>query len=183
MKTIATTLIVIDMQYDFLSGGSMAVPGADLQLAKKIEELAPLFDQVLLTADDHPHDHVSFSVFGSHCVHGSDGAKLAVNIDAPVLYKGREKESEEFSPFEEGRRLNMVEGKDVYLCGLAGDYCVKAAIEDLLRYAPDKRVFAILDLIKAVDGSSYAEVDPFGGKVRFVTSDQVIRRLTGAQER
>jgi nicotinamidase/pyrazinamidase len=182
MKTIANTLIVVDMQYDFLSGGALSVPGADMELAKRIDRLAKLFDHVLVTADDHPVDHVSFSTFPPHCIHDTHGAALAVSCASSILYKGKNRDSEEFSAFAQGRRLNMIEGKDVYVCGVAGEYCVKATIEDVVRFAPEKRVFAIVDLIKSVDGSSYIEHDPFEGKVRFVTSDQVARRLAVSQE-
>jgi len=174
-------LIIVDMQFDFLAGGALAVPGADLEMARKIDRIANLFDQVILTADDHPVDHISFNTFAVHCVHDTPGAKLAVNCKGSVLYKARQYDSEEYSAFFDGRRINMIEGSDVYVAGVAGDFCVKATIEDLLRYAQDKRVFAIIDLIKSVNGSTYVDHDPFEGKVRFVTSDQVSKRIEVGQ--
>jgi len=182
MKAIGTTLIVVDMQYDFLEGGALAVAGATIEMAQKIERLSTLFDQVILTADDHPEDHISFETFAAHCVQNTEGAKLAITSRATVLYKGRNRETEEFSAFAQGRRINFIEGNDVYVCGVAGDYCVRQTIEDILQYAPEKRVFAIIDMIRSIDGLSYIDRDPFSGKVRFVTSEQVQKRIAFRQE-
>ena len=182
MKTIGTTLIIVDMQFDFLEGGALAVEGATLEMAQKIDRLSTLFDQIILTAEDHPADHISFETSVPHCIQNTKGAKLAITCRGTVLYKGRSREWEEFSAFAQGRRINLIEGNDVYVCGIAGDYCVKDTIDDILNYAPEKRVYAIIDMIRSTDGSSYIDHDPFSGKVRFVTSEQVQKRIAFRQE-
>ena len=170
------TLIIVDVQYDFLEGGSLAVAGADAGFVQSIEAIRPFFDQVVLTADNHPDDHISFSRFPPHCVKATKGAGLAVAKADLLLLKGEAREVEEFSAFIDGKNISAISGDEVYVVGLAGDYCVKQTICDILSYAPDKRVYAIVDLILSVDGTSYRDTDYFGGKVGFVESRDLIAR-------
>jgi nicotinamidase/pyrazinamidase len=170
------TLIIVDVQNDFLAGGALAVDTAGEEFVKKIESIRPLFDQVLLTADDHPVDHISFSDFPPHCVAGTKGAELAVEIgDDKVLYKGRDKNEEEFSPFGDGKRIEYIEGDEIYVVGLAGDFCVKQSLLDLLQYLPSKKYYAITDLIQSVDKTTYNPLDHFNKQVTFVTSGELMR--------
>lgn len=167
------TLVIVDVQYDFLQGGSLAVGGADASYVAAIEAIRPLFDQIVLTADNHPKNHVSFSIFPPHCVAHTHGAQLAVSPGDLLLLKGEQLEKDEFSAFSEGENVDKIEGKEIYVLGLAGDYCVKQTILDLLQYAPKKRIFAITDLIHSVDGTEYVKNDPFNGKVTFITSTEL----------
>ncbi|NLT71287.1 MAG: isochorismatase family protein, partial [Verrucomicrobiaceae bacterium] len=54
------TLLLIDIQNDFLPGGALAVPGAD-ELVPVVNALLPGFDLVVATQDWHPPDHGSFA--------------------------------------------------------------------------------------------------------------------------
>lgn len=168
------TLIIVDLQYDFLKGGSLAVTGADALYAQSVDLIRPLFDQVILTADFHPENHVSFSTFPPHCVANTHGAELAIEQgDDLLLLKGEALDTDEFSAFTNGQRINHVQGDSVYVLGLAGDYCVKQTLLDLLEYAPQKKLYAITDLIHSVDGTTYGPIDYFNGRVAFLTSDQL----------
>ena len=84
--------------------------------------------------------------------------------------KGKELEKDEFSAFTGGRDIGKIVGDEVYVLGLAGDFCVKQTLLDLLEYAPQKKLYAIKDLIHSVDGTEYGPTDPFDGKVDFITS-------------
>lgn len=53
-------LIVVDLQYDFLPGGSLAVAGGD-QIIGPINQMASKFTHVVMTQDWHPQDHISFA--------------------------------------------------------------------------------------------------------------------------
>ena len=168
------TLIIVDLQYDFLEGGALEVKGADTEYADRIERIRPLFDQVILTADHHPTEHISFSTFPPHCIKGTHGAEIAVAKGDAILLKGQDIDKEEFSAFVDGQNIEMITGEEVYVLGLAGDYCVKQTLLDLLQYIPNKKLFAIVDLIYSVDGTSYHQVHYFDGKVEFITSDQLV---------
>jgi nicotinamidase/pyrazinamidase len=168
------TAVIVDVQYDFLAGGSLAVPGADKDYVQAVERVRSRFDQVILTADRHPEGHVSFSVFPPHCVAGTRGAELAIATDdSVVLLKGRSLERDEFSAFSEGKNVDSIVGDEIYVFGLAGDYCVKQTLLDLLEAFPEKRLFAVTDLIYSVDGTRYGPVDYFDGAVTFITSDRL----------
>jgi nicotinamidase/pyrazinamidase len=165
------TAIIVDLQYDFLEGGSLAVAGADDAYVKKIEKIRSHFDQVILTADKHPEGHVSFSIFPPHCIAGTHGAELAISEGSDLLLtKGEDLNYDEFSAFTQGKHIERITGDEVYVFGLAGDYCVKQTLLDLLEFVPSKKIFAIKDLIYSVDGSLYGPTDYFEGRVVFVDS-------------
>jgi nicotinamidase/pyrazinamidase len=52
-------LLIIDVQLDFCLGGSLAVPEADL-IIPGINNIREKFQNVILTQDWHPSNHVSF---------------------------------------------------------------------------------------------------------------------------
>jgi nicotinamidase/pyrazinamidase len=116
-------LLVIDMQNDFLPGGSLAVADGDT-IIPGINALARRFQHVLLTQDWHPQDHISFGAthglqpfttieapYGTqalwpvHCVQGSRGADLHPGLDIPhaelLLRKGCRSQIDSYSAFLE----------------------------------------------------------------------------------
>ena len=122
-------LIVVDVQNDFLPGGSLAVPGGDAVIAP-INALAQAFDQasahVVLTQDWHPVGHISFAsthpgraplddlalpegrrqvLWPDHCVQGTPGAGIAAALAVPhaelVIRKGCRRELDSYSAFLE----------------------------------------------------------------------------------
>lgn len=88
-------LVLVDLQYDFMPGGALAVTHGDETVAVATT-LMPRFDIVIATQDWHPKDHKSFAVnnpgtqvgqlgeldglpqvmWPAHCVQGSRGAEL-----------------------------------------------------------------------------------------------------------
>jgi len=56
------TLVLVDIQNDFCSGGALEVEDGDavVQIANKLME-ADIFDLVVATQDWHPEDHGSFA--------------------------------------------------------------------------------------------------------------------------
>ena len=117
-------LIIIDVQNDFLPGGSLAVPGGD-EIIPLISDLAEGYDIIVITQDFHPAGHKSFAsthgaepftmtqmpygeqvLWPDHCVQGTDGAKLALpkNLIAEadfIVQKGRNPEIDSYSAFME----------------------------------------------------------------------------------
>jgi len=53
-------LLVIDVQNDFMPGGSLPIPDGDA-VVPLINALAKKFDHVILTQDWHPTQHISFA--------------------------------------------------------------------------------------------------------------------------
>jgi nicotinamidase/pyrazinamidase len=128
-------LIVVDMQYDFLPGGSLAVAGGD-EIVPLINTLAKRFTNVVLTQDWHPADHISFAsqhsdrqafemielaygpqvLWPDHCVWDSHGAQITTDLDIPhgqlIIRKGYHHEIDSYSGFQEADRETLT--------GLAG---------------------------------------------------------------
>jgi nicotinamidase/pyrazinamidase len=117
-------LLVIDMQLDFLSGGSLAVADGDTILPG-INALAARFEHVILTQDWHPHGHISFAsthglapftdtieapygtqaLWPDHCIQGTPGAELHPDLNIPhtelILRKGFRTGIDSYSAFTE----------------------------------------------------------------------------------
>lgn len=97
-------LAVIDMQNDFIPGGSLAVNHGHF-IIPRINELIKEYDLVIATQDWHPKNHVSFAsshknqqpfnkkiihgreetLWPDHCVQGSEGAQFHENINSDLF--------------------------------------------------------------------------------------------------
>lgn len=159
------TLLLVDLQNDFLPGGALAVPDGDtvIPVANKLQ---PAFPLVVATQDWHPANHGSFAsnhrgrkVFDQielnglpqtlwpvHCVQNTQGAELAGTLNrdriAKVFPKGTDAGLDSYSGFfDNGRRQSTGLGEwlkaravtEVFVCGLATDYCVKFTALDAAR--------------------------------------------------
>ena len=117
-------LLVIDMQLDFLPGGTLAVKDGDAILPG-IHAVAARFDHVILTQDWHPRGHISFAsthgrqpftdtvraaygtqtLWPDHCIQGTPGAQLHPDLDIPhaelILRKGFRRNIDSYSAFTE----------------------------------------------------------------------------------
>ena len=116
------TLIIVDVQNDFIAGGALAVPGGG-ELVPVIDRLQAGFDLIVATQDWHPADHRSFAVnhagkavgeiidldgleqvlWPVHCVQGTPGADFAPDLDrsrwAAVFQKGTDPAIDSYSGF------------------------------------------------------------------------------------
>lgn len=159
----AAALVVVDVQSDFCPGGSLAVkdgylviPPLNTMIARFRDARAP----VVFTRDWHPRNHCSFKAKGGpwpeHCVRGTSGAMfpplLHVPADALVISKATRPKEEAYSGFQ-GTRLADILHKlkiiDLYVGGLATDYCVKNTVLDGI--VEGFHVSVLGDCIKGVD--------------------------------
>ncbi|MBL1263204.1 nicotinamidase [Candidatus Methylomicrobium oryzae] len=161
--TAGDALLVVDVQNDFLPGGSLAVSEGDRILPvinRYIEKFHTLGYPVYLTRDWHPPDHASFRNQGgpwpAHCVADMPGAEFSAALALPeavqVISKGVRRESEGYSGFEDTdlqARLERAGIRRLFVAGLATDYCVLNTVLDALKrgYA----VFLLQDAVRAVD--------------------------------
>lgn len=156
-------LVVVDVQNDFLPGGSLAVPrGSEIieVLNRYIDCFTRSARPIFATRDWHPANHCSFEGYGGswpvHCVKDSTGAGFAQSLRLPasahIISKGELPDREAYSGFE-GTNLNeQLRNSRVqvlYVGGLATDYCVLNTVKDAL----DKgfEVNLLKDAIRAVD--------------------------------
>ncbi len=156
-------LIVVDVQRDFLPGGSLGVPGGD-RIIPVLNDYITLFTRrnlpVIATRDWHPPDHCSFQAQGGpwpvHCVQETQGAAFPDALKLPgeviVISKGTRPERDAYSGFEDTalhERLQQMQAQRLFIGGLATDYCVQATVLDAcaLGYA----VFLLADAVAAVN--------------------------------
>lgn len=129
------TLLIIDVQNDFMPNGSLPVPNGN-QIIPVINKIQDKFDLVVGTQDWHPKDHISFasnhdekSVFDeieihgqpqilwpNHCVQGTAGAAFHPNLNTDkfeaIFRKGTDKTIDSYSAFYDNGHLKST--------GLAG---------------------------------------------------------------
>jgi nicotinamidase/pyrazinamidase len=158
MSSEPTALIAVDVQRDFLPGGSLAVRDGDAVIASLVG-LAASADVVVATRDFHPAAHCSFVARGGpwppHCVIGSAGALLTPAIDAiaqVIVSKGMDPNVEAYSGFDGTGLAGILHGLDivnVVIGGLATDYCVRATA--LAAQREGFMTTVIADAIRAVD--------------------------------
>ena len=156
-------LILVDVQLDFLPGGSLAVPHGD-EVVPALNRYVAVFRgltlPVVATRDWHPPDHCSFQAQGGpwppQCVVGSEGARFAPLLDLPcegrIVSKATTRDRDAYSGFEGtdlDEWLKRAGVSRVFVGGLATDYCVLNTVRDALRlgYA----TFLLADAVLAVD--------------------------------
>lgn len=191
-------LIVVDVQKDFCPGGSLAVPNGDEVVAplNKILDLARRQGWVIVASRDfHPEKTTHFAQYGGtwppHCVWGTDGAEFHpdLNLDYAIVVTkgmGAEEDTDSYSAF--GARLpsgvklaellKSLEVDEVYVGGLATDYCVKATAIDAAKYGFTTWLFE--DACRAVninpdDGTKALDEMSLAG-VKITSTDNFVKQ-------
>lgn len=182
MKMQNYALVVVDMLYDFIDG-SLACKNADNAISKTLEfidrfthgqggedyEILDTFP-ILFIRDHHPADHSSFveqgGIWPSHCVAGTRGGEIHQSLmpyvcEELTFDKGCRKEVEQYSGFEGVNNagqslqeiLELLDATDVYVSGIATEYCVKNTCEDLLKAG--FKVHLLSDCLAYVDENGH----------------------------
>ena len=156
-------LIVVDVQNDFCPGGSLPVAHGDEVVAplnELIEEFLDRGEPVFKTRDWHPAQTKHFVVYGGtwpvHCVQDTAGAEFHPDLlDDPriiVVSKGIDESADGYSGFDGtnlSERLRNEGVQEVWVGGLATDYCVKETVLDAVRQGFE--VKALADAMRAVN--------------------------------
>ncbi len=122
------TLLIIDIQNDFLPGGSLAVTNGD-KIIPIVNELIPHYDNIIATQDYHPPEHGSFAsnhqgknigdtiqlsglpqiLWPTHCVEGTTGAEFADTLHTQridtIFRKGTNPNIDSYSGFYDNGHL------------------------------------------------------------------------------
>jgi len=175
------TLLLVDVQNDFMPFGSLPVPDGDA-VVSVANRLAPEFDFVVATQDWHPAGHGSFAsnhpghvpgdvvalgdldqvLWPDHCVQATPGASFHSALDVAridvVVRKGTDPGIDSYSGFFDNAHLrdtglrDVLVGagaKELWVLGLATDYCVKYTALDGVSLG--FRVAVVADGVRAVD--------------------------------
>jgi nicotinamidase/pyrazinamidase len=156
-------LIVVDVQNDFCPGGSLAVVNGDKVVAplnKLMNEFLDRGEPVFKTRDWHPAKTKHFKAYGGtwpvHCVQGTRGAEFHPDLlDDPritIISKGTDESADGYSGFDGtnlARVLREEEVEEVWVGGLATDYCVKHTVLDARR--ENLAVKALADAMRPVN--------------------------------
>lgn len=181
-------LLIVDVQNDFCPGGALAVPDGDA-VVPVINRLMDAFPLVLASKDWHPAQTVHFEKWPPHCIQGTPGAefhpKLRTDKIQLTLLKGTGNRDDGYSAFE-ATNVNLAEYlrnqgvRELYITGLATDYCVRATTLDALREG--FRTYVVTDAVRAVnvnpgDGErALREMQEAGALL--VTSDDILEAVT-----
>lgn len=159
------TLLIIDVQNDFIPNGSLPVPNGN-QIVPVINKIQNKFDLVIGTQDWHPKGHTSFTsnhkgksnfdeieihgqpqtLWPDHCVQGTQGAEFHPDLNTErfeaIFRKGTDKTIDSYSAFYDNGHLKST--------GLAGYLKEKGTTQLFLcGLAADICVyFSILDAFK-----------------------------------
>lgn len=124
------TLIIIDIQNDFMPGGSLEVPEGD-KIIPVINYIQDGFELVIATQDWHPENHISFAsnhvskkpferiewqeseqvLWPDHCIQNEKGAEFHPSLDMKnieaIFRKGMDPEIDSYSGFyDNGHKKN-----------------------------------------------------------------------------
>jgi nicotinamidase/pyrazinamidase len=174
-------LLIVDVQNDFIPGGSLPVPQGD-EIIPLINSLQHTFNLIVATQDWHPAHHKSFAsshagkkpfdsitlhgleqvLWPDHCIQGSTGAAfhhaLDMNKVEAIFRKGMESEIDSYSGFyDNGHKkstglagyLREHKVQEIFICGLAADYCVFYTAKDALQ--ENFKTYIIEDATRAIN--------------------------------
>lgn len=159
-------LIVVDLQNGFCENGELPVQGGN-SLPKIVNELmeSGQFDLVVATQDWHPEGHSSFVPKGPwpvHCVQNTKSSEFHPELNLQkvdkIVQKGNLMNFDSLSGFWDntGEHRTELEAylkaqgvEEVYVCGLATEYCVKSTAVDSIKAG--FKTFFIEDASKGVN--------------------------------
>jgi len=158
-------LFIVDAELDFMPDGSLPVENGQ-EIVVYINGLLErdVYDYIFFSKDWHKKDHCSFKENGgewpTHCVQGTEGAKIHPEILVPLefasktyqILKGMDSDKEQYSAVINSELYPKAEYDVV---GLATDVCVKATALDLRKLG--NSVVVLLDGCRGVSAKSTRE--------------------------
>jgi nicotinamidase/pyrazinamidase len=177
-------MIVVDMQNDFLPGGSLAAAKDAPAIIPIINKLGEFFPNIVVTQDWHPAGHISFAsshpgtkpfqtiklpygeqmLWPDHCVQGSHGAELSDQLKLPtaqlIIRKGYHKKIDSYSAFEEADHKTAT-GLAGYLKqrGIKKVYCTGVATDFCVAWTAMDAAKAGFTTYVIEDASRGADID------------------------
>lgn len=161
-------LLIVDVQNDFCPGGALAVPDGDKVvpvLNKYVKKFSGKDLPIFASRDWHPKKTGHFKKYGGewppHCVQNTKGArfhpKLKLPKDTIILSKGMDPKKDSYSAFQAVdpngveflKVLKILGVGELFVGGLATDYCVKFSVLGALKFG--FKTSLLIDAIKGVN--------------------------------
>jgi len=161
-------LLIVDVQNDFCPGGALPVPDGDRVIEpvnRAIERFAAAGLPILASRDWHLPSTRHFREYGGtwpvHCVQDTDGAAFHPGLRLPegtvLISKGINPDLDGYSAFEgvseDGATLTAILEnlgiQQLYLAGLATDYCILFTAREALQSG--LAVTVLTDAVAGVD--------------------------------
>ncbi|RKY29564.1 MAG: bifunctional nicotinamidase/pyrazinamidase [Candidatus Omnitrophota bacterium] len=182
-------LLIVDVQNDFCPGGKLAVAEGD-EVVAVLNKYTMFFSNkrlpVFASRDWHPLKTSHFKKYGGnwpqHCVQETKGAQFHPDLFLPentiIISKGMDEDEDSYSAFL-GKDLSgdgfldilqELEIEELFIGGLATDYCVKNTVLDALDNGFE--VNLLIDAIKGVDKDTSTQaigemIDSGAGEMTF----------------
>ncbi len=162
MLAAGDALLLVDVQNDFLPGGSLPVPGGD-EIIPVLNRYIALFRAhelpIFATRDWHPPNHCSFLQNGGpwppHCIAETRGAAFPDSLElfphARIISKAISPEKDAYSGFDDTQLDALLRSLGIHrllIGGLATEYCVLNTVKDALRY--HYSTFVLQDAVRAI---------------------------------
>ena len=161
-------LLIVDVQNDFCPGGALAVPQGN-EVVSVLNKYIQIFSKeklpIFASRDWHPLQTNHFKQFGGqwpqHCVQNTEGAGFHPGLKLPkqkiILSKGMQPDKDSYSVFQAVDKkgtefltlLRSLGVEELFVGGLATDYCVKYSVLDALKSG--FKVYLLIDAIRGVD--------------------------------
>ncbi len=161
-------LLIVDMQNDFCPKGALGIKEGD-KIIPVINKYIKIFSKaslpIFITRDWHPKVTKHFKQFGGvwpkHCVQNTKSAAFHPDLNIPknaiILSKGMDPEKDSYSAFQASdsngtelfNLLKIFGVEEIYIGGLATDYCVRWSSLDALKHG--FKVKVLMDAIKGVN--------------------------------
>lgn len=199
-----TALFIVDPQLDFMPGGSLEVAFGD-KIVPIINLIIDKFDIVIASRDWHPENHQSFTtqhdgtkmldvvqidgndmvIWPPHCVQNTKGAKFhpELKFNGELFTKGDNPNEHPFSGYmgvnSNGKTVEQFlkenDVQQVYVVGLAGDYCVK---DSALDCSKKFETFLIIDATRFINTPDETIKILIENGVSIINSKDLIFKLT-----
>ena len=135
-------LVVVDMQNDFITGslGTKEAQNIVPAVVEKIRQRKTEGYEILVTMDTHGEDYLQTqegrNLPVEHCIKGSEGWKLASEIEKEVV-GCRRYEKTTFGSRELVRDLGQMKPESVEFVGLCTDICVVSNVLGVKAWLPE----------------------------------------------
>lgn len=156
-------LLVVDVQKDFLPGGSLAVREGN-DVIEPLNRVIRFFEAkrlpIFATRNWHTQNHCSFIEHGGiwppHCIAETPGAQFPDTLylpkEATIVSKAMTSEEDAYSGFQDTELHSSLQRLGVsrlYIGGLTTEYCVLTTVTDARRLGYD--VYVLEDAIRPVN--------------------------------